>query len=131
MNKVVEKIKNLDLKSKLLIVLSIALILSFIFRPNKPVAKYDTEIKQLHTNTELLQHTNDSLINANQKTDQEIRELTVLAYSNQEKINKTNKEITYYKNKLNETTAYVATLDANGVSIAMSDYLQRRSKNNN
>ena len=66
-----KKILN-NIQLVFIIILAIALILSFLFRPSKPINTYESEINQLQTINKELRLSNDSLTSANNKLQKEI-----------------------------------------------------------
>ena len=56
-----------DIKTIFILVLAVALILSFLFRPTIPIETYETEINTLKEQNKRLLLSNDSINKINQK----------------------------------------------------------------
>ena len=63
---------NIDIKSILILLLGVALVLSFIFRPSVPIEEYEEEISILQKQNKKLLISNDSIVKANIKLQKEI-----------------------------------------------------------
>ena len=72
--------KNLlkDIKIVFILVLAVALILSFLFRPSTPIETYETEIDVLKQENQKLLLSNDSINQINLRLQEEI---TVMLYA--------------------------------------------------
>ena len=66
---------NIDLKAILILGLSVALVLSFIFRPSVPIEEYEKEIDTLKKQNKELMISNDSITKANIKLQKEIERI--------------------------------------------------------
>lgn len=119
---------KLSIEKILIIVLAVALVLSFIFRPSKPIDMYEDEISTLKENNEKLILSNDSLKNVNLKLNEEIREILVTIDSTQAALDSTKTKIKDLENAKGNISSTVRKLNANGVSRELSEYLNRRTK---
>ena len=121
------KIK-LDIKSIFIIILGVALILSFIFRPSKPIETYENEINALkQVNKELL-ISNDSIAGINKKLEEEIQQILFTIDSTQALLKNSEKKIKELEEQRDEISDIVDNLNSDGVTKSISDYLKRRGK---
>jgi len=119
---------KLSFEKILIIVLGVALVLSFIFRPSKPIEMYEDEINGLKLKNEELSLSNDSLKNENLKLNDEIRDILVTIDSTQAALDSTQTKINDLENAKGNISSTVRKLNANGVTRELSDYLDRRTK---
>ena len=124
-----EFLKKLDIKSIAIIVLGIALIISFIFGQHNNVDYKKDEIEQLHKDNEAIARINDSLLRVNARIDQEIKDIHTKLAATAIELASTQKELKYLKNRTNEIPKYVGTLSANGVANSFTNYLNTKSSN--
>lgn len=124
-----EFLKKLDFKSIAIIVLGIALIISFFFGQKSHIDTHADEIKELHAKNVQLLKTNDSLKAVNAKIDQILLAIDKKLSDNAQALASTNKEIQILKAKQNEVPRYVSHLSANGVSNALTDILNSKGSN--
>lgn len=122
-------IKKIDLKTIIIIGLGIALIISFFFGQRSKTDLHIDELKKIKQENVLLLKSNDSLKTVNSQLDKAIiiinnklNENTLLLGEIQLKLDK-------LKKAKNEIPTYVNGLDANGVTNAISNYLEKRTKN--
>ena len=121
---------NIDLKAILILGLSVALVLSFIFRPSVPIEEYEEEISVLQKQNEKLLISNDSIIKANIKLQKEIDVILYAIDSTKVVLRKTEDKLKELERKRNEISNIVDNMDSDGVTNTLSDYLQRRGQNN-
>jgi len=125
-----KKILN-NIQLVFIIILAIALILSFLFRPSKPINTYESEINQLQTINKELRLSNDSLTSANNKLQKEINTILYAIDSTKVILRKTEDKLAELEKKRNEIPNIINNMDSDDITINISDYLQRRSKGNN
>ena len=116
----------MDKKSIGIIVLGVALILSFIFRPSKDIDTYEDEINNLKIVNEKLVKNNDSLIIANDALSVEIKELMDNIDSTQAALADTEDKINDLEDDKDKVSSYVNTLNADGVANALTEYINKR-----
>lgn len=121
---------NIDLKSILILGLSVALVLSFIFRPIAPIEEYEEEINVLQKQNEKLLISNDSIVKANIKLQKEIEVILYAIDSTKVVLRETENKLEELERKRNEVSNIVDNMDSDGVTNTLSDYLQRRGQNN-
>ena len=120
-------IKKLDIKTWFIIILGIALCISFWFGQKSHIDTHADEIKALHEQNTVLIKKNDSLNIENAKIDGLIIEINKKLDSNNEVLASTKKELQNLKKKQNEIPHYVNHLSADGVANAFSEYLTKSS----
>lgn len=125
-----KKILN-NIQLVFIILLAIALILSFLFRPSKPINTYESEINQLQTINKELRLSNDSLTSANNKLQKEINLILYAIDSTKVILRETEDKLAELEKKRNEIPNIVNNMDSDDITINISDYLKRRSKGNN
>ena len=125
-----KKILN-NIQLVFIIILAIALILSFIFRTSKPINTYESEINQLQSINKELRLSNDSLTSANNKLQKEINTILYAIDSTKVILRKTEDKLAELEKKRNEIPNIINNMDSDDITINISDYLQRRSKGNN
>lgn len=124
-------LKKLDTKSIIIIILTTLLVVFIWLQPNKKINYYKNELKDLKkANAELLK-TNDSLKNANELIDAEIKHLNEIIELSEKLLIEYNNEITNLKNRKNEIPGKVNVLSADMVAIKFTDYLKRRKSSSN
>ena len=116
----------MDSKNLFIILLGVALILSFIFRPSTGVEMYEKEINNLKIKNKNLKLNNDTLIMLNKILNIEIQELINDIDSTQAKLNKTKIKINDLENEKGKVSNYVNTLNADEVASELSNYLNKR-----
>ena len=121
-------IKKLDIKTIAIIVLGIALIISFFFGQGNKIDYKKDEINALHKDNANLSHKNDSLNAVNVKLDAAFAEINKVLEINAKKLSDTQLDLDKLKKRKNEIPTYVNRLSANGVTNAFTDYLQTRTK---
>ena len=125
-----KKILN-NIQLVFIILLAIALILSFLFRPSKPINTYESEINQLQTINKELRLSNDSLTSANNKLQKEINLILYAIDSTKVILRETEDKLAELEKKRNEIPNIVNNMDSDDITINISDYLKRRSKGDN
>ena len=121
-------LKKLDIKTIAIIVLGIALIISFMFGQKSHIDNHEDEIKALHKDNAALLSKNDSLKAVNVKLDEVVAEINKVLDVNAKKLSDTQLELNELKKKQNEVHTYVNHLSANDVTNSFSDYFQGRTK---
>lgn len=109
-----------------IIVLAVALVLSFIFRPSKPIETYEDEIKLLQEDNARLLQSNDSLKVENLKLNDEIREILVTIDKTQAALDSTQLKIKKLQNAKVNVSDRVRNLNADGVARELSDFLNKK-----
>lgn len=122
-------IKKIDIKTWVILILGVALIISFFFGQKNRIDYKKDEIKALHETNDSLKKNNDSLKKANAEIDAAITGITKLLEINSAKLNYTQTELDKLKKRKNETFNHVNNMSANGVSNAFSDYLNTKGSN--
>lgn len=122
-------LKKIDIKTWFIIILGIALIISFFFGQRNKIDYKKDEITNLREENKKLLKKYDSLNIINNKIDILIVELNKKIDSNTQILSSTNKEIQDLKKKQNEIPRYVNNLSANGVSNAFTDFLDKSTNN--
>lgn len=116
----------MDKKSVFIIVLGIALVLSFIFRPSKGIDTYEDKINALKIENDSLHQSNDSLRVLNIALSEEIKDLLTDIDSVQAELVDTEDKINDLENDKDKVSSYVNTLNADGVANALTSYLDKR-----
>ena len=111
-----------------IIVLAVALVLSFIFRPSKPIDTYEDEINDLKKANKDLISSNDSLKIENLKLNEEINEILITIDSTKAALDSTQKKINDLEDAKGNIGNVVRKLNADGVTRELSEYLDRRTK---
>jgi cell division protein FtsB len=120
--------KKIDIKTVLIVVLGIALIISFMFGQKNNIDNHENEISVLHKNNAKLLAKNDSLVKANKLIDLDIANINKQLDENAKKLAETQKQLDKLKNRKYENNNYVKHLSSHGVSVALSNYLENRAK---
>ena len=114
-----------------IIILAVALILSFLFRPSIPIDIYEKEINILKKQNKELRLSNDSLTSANIKLQNEINIILYAIDSTEVILKKTETKLADLEKKRNEIPSIINNMDSDDVTNNISDYLKRRGKGNN
>lgn len=122
---------NIDIKSILILLLGVALVLSFIFRPSVPIEEYEEEISILQKQNKKLLISNDSIVKANIRLQKEIDVILYTIDSTKVILRKTESKLKELERKRNEVSDIVDNMDSDDVTNTISDYLKRRGKDNN
>ena len=124
-----KKIFN-NIQTIFIVILAAALILSFIFRPSKPIETYEDEINILkHQNQQLLL-SNDSIKLINNKLQEEINVILYAIDSTKVILKETEHKLEILENKRNEVSTIVNNMDSDAITNSFSDYLKRRNTGN-
>ena len=123
--------KSFDPKIVFIVVLALALILSFLFNIHNSIVYPKDEIKKLRQANELLSKNNDSIALVNKNLDKKLAELNLLLKENNKKLAETDSALKSLKKKRNETPNYVNRLSASGVATELSKYLDKTSEGKN
>lgn len=121
---------NLDLKAILILGLAVALVLSWVFRPNVPIEEYEKEIDILKRQNQELIMSNDSIAKANLKLQKEIEIILYAIDSTKTVLEETENKLIELERKRNEVSNIVDNMDGDDVTNTISDYLKRRGQNN-
>tara|TARA_Y100000296_G_C5122286_1_gene231065 strand:- start:106 stop:486 length:381 start_codon:yes stop_codon:yes gene_type:complete len=114
-----------------IVILAIALILSLIFRPSKPIDTYENEINALkEQNTQLLL-SNDSINSINSKLQKEINTILYAIDSTKVVLKETETKLAELEKKRNEIPNIISNMDSDDITSSISDYLKRRSQGDN
>ena len=119
-----------DIKTIFILVLAVALILSFLFRPTIPIETYETEINTLKEQNKRLLLSNDSINQINQKLQDEITVILYAIDSTKVILKETEEKLTELENKRNEVSTIVNNMDSDDITNTFSDYLKRRNTGN-
>lgn len=122
--------KKFDIKTWAIIILGVALCISFWFGQRNKIDYKKDDIEALHRSNDSLLRTNDSLRKANIEIDSAIAAITRIINVNDVKLAATQLELDKLKKRKNETFTHVTNMSANGVSNAFTDYLNTKSPNN-
>ncbi len=126
MNKIINSIQLI-----FIVILAIALILSLIFRPSKPIDTYENEINALkEQNTQLLL-SNDSINSINSKLQKEINTILYAIDSTKVVLKETETKLAELEKKRNEIPNIISNMDSDDITSSISDYLKRRSQGDN
>jgi hypothetical protein len=123
--------KNFDPKIVFIVILSLVLILSFLFNTHNSIDYPKDEIKKLKEGNELLSKKNDSIVLVNKNLDIKLAQLDLVIKENNKKLAETDSALNFLKNKKNETPNYVNRLSASGVASELSNYLDKTTKSKN
>ena len=123
--------KNFDPKIVFIVVLALALILSFLFNIRNSINYPKDEIKKLRAANELLSKKNDSIVLVNKNLDIKLAQLDLVLKENNKKLAETDSALNTLKKKKNETPTYVNRLSASGVATELSKYLNKTSEGKN
>lgn len=116
---------KLSTEKIVIIVLAVALVLSFIFRPSKPMDMYEKDISVLKQQNKLLLESNDSLKMENLKLDREIRQILITIDETQDALDSAETKINELKNAKGNIPPRVRNLNADGVARELSKFLDK------
>ncbi len=119
-----------DIKLVFIIVLAVALILSFLFQPATQIETYETEINSLKQQNERLLLSNDSINRINQKLQEEITVMLYAIDSTKVILKQTEEKLSDLEKKRNEVSTIVTNMDSDDITNTFSDYLKRRNTGN-
>ena len=114
-----------------ILILAVALILSFIFRPSKPIETYENEINLLKQQNQQLLLSNDSINFINTKLQEEINVILYAIDSTKVALKETENKLEILENKRNEVSTIINNMDSDDITNTFSSYLKRRGKGNN
>lgn len=118
--------KKLGLKNIVIIILGLALLLSFYFGNKSKIDYKKTEIKKLHDSNDSLIKINVNLIKMNNALNDKVEKNKVLLEENKKELINSERKIdslTHEKNKIYNT---VYRMSANDVSNSFTNYLNKR-----
>ena len=119
-----------DIKLVFIIVLAVALILSFLFQPATQIETYESEINSLKQQNKRLLLSNDSINKINQKLQEEITVMLYAIDSTKVILKQTEEKLSDLEKKRNEISTIVTNMDSDDITNTFSDYLKRRNKGN-
>ena len=114
-----------------ILILAVAIILSFIFRPSKPIETYENEINLLKQQNQQLLLSNDSINFINTKLQEEINVMLYAIDSTKVALEKTETKLENLEIKRNEVSTIINNMDSDDITNTFSSYLKRRGKGNN
>ena len=120
---------KIDIKMIFILVLAVALILTIIFRPPKPIETYEEEINSLKQENKELVISNDSITKLNKKLEEEIKEILFTIDSTKALLKNSENKIKELEEQRDEISDIVDNLNSDGVTQSISDYLKRRGQN--
>ena len=120
---------KIDIKLIFIFILSGVLILSFIFRPSKPIETYEDVINGLKEDNKQLLLSNDSISKINGQLQIEIDQILFVIDSTKVLLKDKEIKIKELEEKRNAVSNIVNSLHADDVTSTISDYLKRRGKN--
>jgi hypothetical protein len=121
-------LKKLDIKTVFIIILSLALIISFFVGQKNKIDYRKDEIKVLHTKNNELLKKNDSLAIVNKSLDKKIAKIDSIIKVNDIIISEKQSQIEILKRRKNEIPSHVNVLSANGVASSLSKYIEKTRK---
>lgn len=119
-----------DIKIVFILILAVALILSFLFRPSTPIETYETEIDILKQENQKLLLSNDSINQINIRLQEEITVMLYAIDSTEVILKQTEEKLSDLEKKRNEISTIVTNMDSDDITNTFSDYLKRRNKGN-
>tara|TARA_R110000751_G_scaffold44155_4_gene101254 strand:+ start:345 stop:725 length:381 start_codon:yes stop_codon:yes gene_type:complete len=120
---------KIDIKLIFIFILSGVLILSFIFRPSKPIETYEDVINGLKEDNKQLLLSNDSISKINGQLQIEIDQILFVIDSTKVLLKDKEIKIKELEEKRNAVSNIVNSLHADDVTSTISDYLKRRGTN--
>ena len=119
---------KLGLEKIVIIVLAVALVLSLVLRPSKPIDMYEDEISNLKENNKNLLLSKDSLKLENIKLNEDISKILITIDSTKVALDSNQRKINELENAKGNIGNVVRKLNVNGVTRELSEYLNRRTK---
>ena len=110
-----------------ILILAVALVLSFVFRPSKSIDVYEDEIKLLRNQNKKLLSTNDSIQKLNGKLQIEIDAILIKIDSTLVMLNLTDSSLKELENKRDEIPTIVNNMDSDAIILSLSEYLKGRN----
>ena len=117
---------NIDIKSIFIIVLGLIIVFMIIFRPSKDISMYEEQINILNQRNKILIEINDSISNVNNLLGSQIKLLEKDVETVNDKLVDNEEQINKLKRNKGEIYKHVNSLDVNGVTSGLSDYLKRK-----
>jgi len=117
---------DINIKDIFIIVLGLIIIFMIIFRPSKDISMFEEEINILNQRNKILIEVNDSISVANNLLEKQISLLEVDVETVNDKLTDNEKEINKLKRNKGEIYKHVNSLDVDGVTSGLSDYLKRK-----
>jgi hypothetical protein len=121
-------LKKLDIKTVFIIILSLALIISFFVGQKNKIDYRKDEIKVLHAKNNELLKKNDSLAIVNKTLDKKIAKIDSIIKVNDIIISEKQSQIEILKRRKNEIPSHINVLSANGVASSLSKYIEKTRK---
>ena len=119
-----------NIQTVFILILAVALILSFIFRPSTPIETYENEINLLKQQNQQLLLSNDSINLINTKLQEEINVMLYAIDSTKVALEKTETKLENLEIKRNEVSTIVSNMGSDDITNTFSNYFKRRSKRN-
>jgi|TARA_R100000789_G_scaffold97038_1_gene99216 chromosome segregation ATPase len=116
-----------NIQAIFIVILAAALILSFIFRPSKPIETYENEINSLKQQNQQLLLSNDSINLINTKLQKEINVILIAIDSTKVVLKEKENKIKELEKKRNEVPTIINNMHSDDVTNSFSDYLKRRN----
>ena len=116
-----------NIQTVFILILAGALILSFIFRPSKPIETYENEINSLKQQNQQLLLSNDSINLINTKLQKEINVILIAIDSTKVVLKEKENKIKELEKKRNEVPTIINNMHSDDVTNSFSDYLKRRN----
>ena len=110
-----------------ILILALALVLSFVFRPSKSIDVYEDEIKLLRNQNKKLLSSNDSIQKLNGKLQLEIDAILIKIDSTLVMLNLTDSTLKELENKRDEIPTIVNNMDSDAIIISLAEYLKGRN----
>jgi|TARA_S200002703_G_scaffold1341_3_gene2373 hypothetical protein len=117
---------DIGIKDIFIIVLGLVIVTMILFRPSKDISMYEEEINILNQRNKILIDINDSISIANNLLENQISLLEVDVETVNDKLIDNEKEINKLKRNKGEIYKHVNSLDVDGVTSGLSDYLKRK-----
>jgi hypothetical protein len=115
-----------NIKDIFIIVLGLIIVFMILFKPSKDISMYEEEINVLNQRNKFLIEVNDSISVANNLLEKQILLLEVDVETVNDKLVDNEEEINKLKRNKGEIYKHVNSLDVNGVTSGLSDYLKRK-----
>ena len=116
-----------NIQAIFIVILAAALILSFIFRPSKPIETYENEINSLKQQNQQLLLSNDSIHLINTRLQKEINVILIAIDSTKVVLKEKENKIKELEKKRNEVPTIINNMHSDDVTNSFSDYLKRRN----
>ena len=116
-----------NIQTVFILILAGALILSFIFRPSKPIETYEDEINALKQQNQQLLLSNDSINLINTKLQEEINVILYAIDSTKVVLKETEEKLKNLEKKRNEIPDIINNMDSDDITNNLSNYLKRRN----